>query len=44
MKSSPIILIILGIVLIWTGVNGTLGTVFASLISPHNVKFVGEDA
>jgi hypothetical protein len=37
-KASPIILILLGIVFIWTGINGTLGAFLASIFSPYGVK------
>jgi hypothetical protein len=38
MKASPILFIVLGLLLIWLGANGTLGVALASLFAPHNIK------
>lgn len=39
MKGTPTaILLIIGLVLIWVGVNGTLGTLLASIMTPSQVQ------
>ena len=40
MKATPLILVVLGIILIWTGFNGTLGTLLASVFTPSKVELV----
>lgn len=41
---APIILIVIGFFVIWTGVNGTTGTAIASLIIPEKVVLIDESS